>query len=103
MTINEQTAKGLIVVLDIEMNGVKQIKENPSIEPRYVFIQPPSMEALEARLRGRGTETEDAVQQRLTQASAELEYALQQTGDKHIVNDDLETAYRELEAFVFQE
>ncbi|KAJ5728477.1 Guanylate kinase [Penicillium malachiteum] len=102
-TIAEQTAKGLIVVLDIEMNGVRQIKENPNIEPRYVFIQPPSMQALESRLRGRGTENEEDIQRRLGQASAELEFANAQVGDKIIVNDDLETAYQELEAFVFQE
>ncbi|KAJ5092777.1 Guanylate kinase [Penicillium angulare] len=102
-TITEQTAKGLIVVLDIEMNGVRQMKANPSIDPRYVFIQPPSMAVLESRLRGRGTESEEDVQRRLAQAAAELEFANAQTGDKIIVNDDLETAYRELEEFVFQE
>ncbi|KAJ5643876.1 guanylate kinase [Penicillium longicatenatum] len=102
-TIGDQMAKGLVVVLDIEMNGVKQMKENDSIDPRYVFIQPPSLEILEARLRGRGTENDEDVRRRLAQATAELEYANQQRGvDKIIVNDDLEVAYKELEEFIFQ-
>jgi guanylate kinase len=102
-TIGDQMAKGLVVVLDIEMNGVKQMKENDSIDPRYVFIQPPSLEILEARLRGRGTENDEDVRRRLAQATAELEYANEQRGvDKIIVNDDLEVAYKELEEFIFQ-
>lgn len=101
-TIEEQTAKGKVVVLDIEMEGVKQIKAS-SIAARYVFIQPPSFEALEKRLRGRGTETEDAVSKRLEQAKVELEYAkTPNVHDIQIVNDDLEKAYKELEDYVFK-
>lgn len=101
-TIEEQTAKGKVVVLDIEMEGVKQIKAS-SIEARYVFVKPPSFEILEQRLRGRGTETEDAVQKRLEQAKLELEFA--KTPGVHdiiIVNDDLDKAYKELEDFVYK-
>ncbi|KAH8434522.1 guanylate kinase [Aspergillus melleus] len=47
-TIDDQASKGLVVVLDIEMQGVKQMKANPSIDARYVFIRPPSFEALRA-------------------------------------------------------
>ncbi|KAJ5541485.1 guanylate kinase [Penicillium frequentans] len=102
-TIGDQMAKGRVVVLDIEMNGVKQIKENPSIHPRFVFIQPPSVEILEQRLRGRGTESDEDVRKRLAQATSELEYANTQRGvDKIIVNDDLEVAYKELEDYIFQ-
>ncbi|KAM3514358.1 hypothetical protein MY11210_002033 [Beauveria gryllotalpidicola] len=102
MTIEEQTKKGRIVLLDIEMEGVKQIK-NSNIAARYVFIAPPSLEQLEQRLRGRGTETEASVQKRLAQANKELEYS--QTPGVHdlvIVNDDLETAYKELDAFIYK-
>ncbi|PKY03198.1 guanylate kinase [Aspergillus campestris IBT 28561] len=76
MTIEEQTAKGKVVVLDIEMEGVKQVR-NSSIGARYVFIAPPSEEELERRLRGRGTETEDSVLKRLAQAKKELEFGRQ--------------------------
>ncbi|KAK7948727.1 uncharacterized protein PG986_009613 [Apiospora aurea] len=101
-TIEEQTAKGRVVVLDIEMEGVKQIKAS-GIDARYVFIKPPSFEALEQRLRGRGTETEEAVSKRLAQAKVELEYA--DTPGVHdiiIVNDDLDKAYKELEDYVYK-
>ncbi|KAL5357623.1 P-loop containing nucleoside triphosphate hydrolase protein [Aspergillus floccosus] len=101
-TIEDQASKGLIVVLDIEMQGIKQMKANPSIDARYVFIRPPSFEALEARLRARGTETEEDLQKRLTQAQVELDYADSQGAyDKLIVNDNMDAAYRELEEFVF--
>jgi guanylate kinase len=92
----------LVVVLDIEMQGVKQMKANPSIDARYVFIRPPSFGALEARLRARGTENEEDIQKRLTQAQVELDYVDSQgCYDKIIVNDSIETAYKELEMFVF--
>jgi len=82
--------------------GVKQIKQS-HIAARFVFISPPSMKILEERLRGRGTEKEESIQKRLTQAKNELEYA--ETPGAHdiiIVNDDLEKAYQELEAFIFK-
>ena len=51
---------GKICILDIDMEGVKQIKASPELgSPMYAFIKPPSMEVLEARLRGRKTETEE--------------------------------------------
>lgn len=66
-TVRDQTAKGQVVVLDIEMEGVKQLKKS-DIEARYVFIAPPSEEELERRLKGRGTESEADVEKRLNQA-----------------------------------
>lgn len=106
-TVADQTAKGRVVVLDIEMNGVKQIQEQrargSSMDARYIFIAPPSAEILEQRLRGRGTETEANIQKRLAQAQVELEYSKTPgVHDKVIVNDDLERAYKELEDYVYQ-
>lgn len=101
-TIEEQTAKGKVVLLDIEMEGVKQIKQS-SIDARYIFIAPPSIDALESRLRGRGTEQEASIQKRLAQATNELEYS--KTPGVHdiiIVNDDLDKAYDELEKYIYQ-
>lgn len=66
-TVRDQTAKGQVVVLDIEMEGVKQLKKS-DIEARYVFVAPPSDEELERRLKGRGTESEADVEKRLNQA-----------------------------------
>jgi guanylate kinase len=66
-----------------------------------LFLAPPSLEELEKRLRGRGTETEDSLQKRLAQANNELEYSKQEGAhDKIVVNDDLEKAYVELRDWV---
>lgn len=101
-TIADQMAKGLVVVLDIEMHGVKQMKANSSIDARYVFIKPPSFEALESRLRERGTEKDEDIQKRLVQAKAELEYAdTQSVHDKIIVNDDFDKVFKELDELVY--
>ncbi|KAK3688194.1 guanylate kinase [Podospora appendiculata] len=99
--IMEKSAKGKIVVLDIEMEGVKQIQAS-RFPARFVFIAPPSEEELERRLRGRGTDKEESILKRLAQAKVELEYSKKPgVHDKIIVNDDLETAYKELEGFVY--
>lgn len=80
-------AKGKTVILDIEIEGVKQIKAS-GFPARFVFIAPPSEEELERRLRGRGTEKEEAIQKRLRQAKVELEYSkIPGMHDKIIVND----------------
>lgn len=100
-TIEEQTAKGKVVVLDIEMEGVKQVKKS-SISARYVFISPPSEEELEKRLRGRGTENEDSVNQRLNRAKEELAWSKTEKFDKVLVNDDLEKTFKELDEFVYE-
>ena len=89
-----------MVVLDIEMEGVKQVKKS-NIQARYVFVAPPSEGELEKRLRGRGTETEDSIGQRLTQAQKELEFAKVGGFDKIIINDNLDKAIRELEGWVY--
>ncbi|KAI1366973.1 guanylate kinase [Xylaria arbuscula] len=101
-TIAEQIAKGLVVLLDIEMHGVKQIKMHPGFNARYVFIKPPSMEELGARLRGRGTESEESIQKRLTTAEAELEYS--KTPGVHdiiITNNNIEEAFEKLNKYIF--
>lgn len=75
-----------MVVLDIEMEGVKQIKA-ADFPARYVFIAPPSEEELEKRLRGRGTDKEESILKRLAQAKLELEFAKTPgIHDKIIVN-----------------
>ena len=63
-----------------------------------VFIAPPALDELERRLRGRGTESEEAVATRLAAAKGELAAAAELTWDAYIVNDDLDAAYAALEA-----
>jgi guanylate kinase len=64
-------------------------------EAIQIFLAPPSVEELEKRIRGRGTEAEEAIQRRLKRAQEEL--AAQTEFDAVIINDDLETALAELE------
>ncbi|KAJ5151806.1 hypothetical protein N7492_010101 [Penicillium capsulatum] len=92
--------KGHICILDIEMEGVKQVKRS-DLNARFLFLAPPSLEELERRLRGRGTETEESLQSRLAQARNEIEYSKQPGAhDKTVVNEDLEAAYKELSEWV---
>ena len=71
------------------------------LNARFLFLAPPSLEELERRLRGRGTETEESLRKRLAQARNEIEFS-QQPGahEKIIVNDDLDRAYEELKEWV---
>lgn len=69
--VEQVQAAGKVCVLDIEMEGVKQIK-NSHLNGLYVFIEPPSIEELERRLKGRGTETEQSMKLRLDTARQEI-------------------------------
>ncbi|XP_047525555.1 guanylate kinase isoform X2 [Pieris napi] len=91
---------GRICVLDIEIEGVKQIKRT-DLDPLLVFVMPPSIDELERRLRNRNTEQEDALQKRLEQARHEIEYG-KEPGNFHILilNDSIEKAYTELRDFI---
>ncbi|KAG0172786.1 hypothetical protein DFQ28_002946 [Apophysomyces sp. BC1034] len=102
-SVEDVVASGKVCMLDIDMQGVQSVKKT-SLQPRYVFIQPPSFEVLEERLRGRGTETEEAVRARLDSSKKEMEYAKQPGSyDRVIINDNLETAYNELRDAIFIE
>lgn len=63
-----------IAILDIDVQGAKNVKEKIA-GSQFLFLLPPSMEILEARLRGRGTETEEKVQVRLNNARGEIEHS----------------------------
>lgn len=65
---------GKICVLDIDMQGVIQIKKVPSLKPVGVFIKPPSIGELEIRLRRRASESEDSLRARLNAAQQEINY-----------------------------
>ena len=85
---------GMNVVLEIDVQGALQVMKSMP-ECVSVFILPPSFEELEHRLRGRGTETEEKVRERLEPAKRELPYAPQY--DYQIVNGgDIEAAYQSL-------
>ena len=70
-TVNEKIEMGFIVLLEIEVEGAKQIKEKFP-ESLSIFLLPPSKEELEKRIRNRGTEKEDAINKRLSRANFEI-------------------------------
>ena len=90
-------AEGRDFLLDIDPQGGVQVMESVP-EAVSVFLLPPSWAALEARLRGRGTEAEEKIQQRLHNARQEVKYLPRY--DYCIVNDDLDEAWRELRGIV---
>ena len=70
-TVNEKIEKGFVVLLEIEVEGAKQIKEKFP-EALSIFLLPPSDEELEKRIRNRGTEKEEAIKMRLRRAKYEI-------------------------------
>ncbi|KAF2636063.1 guanylate kinase [Massarina eburnea CBS 473.64] len=101
--VQDIAEKGRVCILDIEMEGVKQVANHPTFpRPRFLFLSPPSKEVLEQRLRGRATDKEEAILKRLKQAEAEMDFAKSPEAphDKVIVNDDLDKAYGEVRDFI---
>jgi guanylate kinase len=89
---------GNSVVLEIEVQGARQVRAALGDEAVLIFIAPPSPEILRLRLAGRGTDSEEAIERRLETAKQELE--AQQEFKHVVVNDDLERAVGELEEIV---
>ncbi len=95
--LDDRLAAGTPVVLEIEVQGARQIRAAMPAAIA-VFIAPPDRAALVQRLRGRGTDSPEQVARRLETADAEL--AAQDEFAHVVVNDDLKRAIRELEAIV---
>lgn len=92
--VEQQLATGRPVLLEIELEGARQVRRTfPT--GQQIFVAPPSFEELERRIRGRGTDAEEAIQRRLSRAQEEV--AAAKEFDAVLVNGDLETAGRELE------
>jgi guanylate kinase len=87
------TSAGRPVLIEVDLAGARAVKAAMP-EALSVFLAPPSWEALESRLTGRGTETAEAIERRLSTARAEL--AAQQDFDRVVVNGELESACAEL-------
>jgi guanylate kinase len=91
--VQEAVAAGKRVLLEIDLQGARQVKENLPAAT-FVFLAPPSWEELVRRLVGRGTETPEEQQRRLE--TAKLELAAESEFDVTIVNDDISRAANEL-------
>jgi guanylate kinase len=95
--VEKKMEAGLNVLLDIEVQGARQVRDKMP-DAVMIFVAPPSLEELERRLRGRGTDTERAIEARLIRARQEFEEA--DFYDYLIINDDLDKAARELNAII---
>lgn len=93
-------AEGNHALLDVDVQGAKSIKAAAQ-GVTYIFVMPPSMEALAERLRNRGTETEESLQKRLGKAEFEASHAHRY--DHTLVNDDVERAVGELVGLIRSE
>ena len=88
-----------ICILDIDVQGVQQEMKS-GMKAEFVFIKPPSFEELSRRLRGRGTDSPEAVELRLKNCQHELEMA-ETLGFTHvIVNNNLDEAYQQLRSII---
>lgn len=95
--VEQKLDKGVNVILEIDVQGAMQVKRNfPGAV--MIFIMPPSEQELLNRLRGRGTETEEQIERRVSKAQAEMEMA--DMYQYKVVNDDLDTAIRQVREIV---
>ena len=101
--IEEVLAEGNSMILDIDVQGAAKVREYvralPNTDPMKIgyvdiFIMPPSMEELRARLEGRGTDSQEVIEKRLANAGGEIERASEYM--YKVTNDDLAIAYKRL-------
>ena len=92
-------AKGHVIIFDVDVKGGVSLKKYFGDAAMSVLIVPPSLEVLEQRLRGRGTDSEEAIRERLAKAAWELDFASGRF-DVELVNDKLEDTFAQAEALV---
>ncbi|MCB4411825.1 MULTISPECIES: guanylate kinase [unclassified Synechococcus] len=95
--VEEQMAGGRPVLLEIELEGARQVRRSFP-DGFQIFLAPPSFEELERRIRGRGTDSEQAIERRLIRAQEELK--AQHEFDAVVTNDDLESALQQVETLM---
>lgn len=98
--VEQQLAQGKDVLLEIEVQGALQVKEKFP-EGVFIFLMPPSLKVLEERIVSRGTESREAIQDRLIVAREELE--MMKHYDYVVVNDEVELACDRIEAIILAE
>ncbi|KAG5446964.1 guanylate kinase [Clonorchis sinensis] len=103
--VEDVLATGRICILDVEMVGVRTIHSFQSpFNTKFILIRPPSIDSLEQRLRARNTETDETLRLRIQRAREDIEFAESPAGrslfHKVVINDDLDTAYADLEEFL---
>lgn len=93
-------AKDHVIIFDVDVKGGVNLKKYFGAKALSVFIQAPSIEELRRRLEKRGTDSPEAIDRRVAKAEEEMTYA--PLFDRVLVNDDLETAFKEAEEMVDQ-
>lgn len=96
--IERIASAGKVVIFDVDVVGGLNIKKLLPENSKSIFINPPSVEHLKERLKGRGTDSEEAIAKRIAKAERELAY--QSKFDVVMVNDNLDIAKKEIEAIV---
>ena len=91
--VEEQLSAGTNVILEIEVQCAFQVKEKLP-DATLIFIEPPSMDELERRIIGRGTESEDVIESRMRTARVEMERKMEY--DIAVMNDDVDSAVARL-------
>jgi guanylate kinase len=91
-------SQGKTVIFDVDVIGGLNLKKQFKEQALAIFVKPPSYEELEKRLRGRSTETEDKINQRMDKATKELAFAKE--FDIELVNDELSAACDQAASFV---
>lgn len=98
--VQERLENGNDVILEIDVNGALNVMKRVE-DVVSIFIMPPSLAVLEERLRGRGTESEEVIRQRMNEALTELKKAVEY--DYIVVNDNLDDAISEVKAILTAE
>jgi guanylate kinase len=98
--VRSQLARGLDVVLEIDWQGARQVRQRFA-DAVSIFIAPPSIDALRQRLSGRGQDSEAVVERRMADARSELSHYAEY--DYLVINDDFHAALGELRAIVTAE
>ncbi len=96
--LESKLAAGVDVVLDIDVQGARQVSEVYGQRAVLVFVVPPDREVLEKRLRGRGTDSDDRVAERMALAEREIEAAGSGGYDYLVINDQLDDALADMAA-----
>lgn len=96
--VDKLVKSGYFPLLDIEVKGALNVQEIYGSEAISIFIEPPSLEVLKQRLQRRGSETEASLQKRLDRANMEMAHT--RHFDHVVVNDDLDTAYKKIQAII---
>lgn len=101
MAVEDSLTAGRDVLFDIDWQGARQLAENSPGDAVRVFILPPSREELEARLKGRASDSAEAVTRRLAGASEEIRHWNE--ADYVIINDDIQESLRSLQLILHAE